>query len=265
MSEHDKFRTPRLEGRTAIVTEARAGHRVGHGPAAGGRGFPCLHHSTKGRSVGQSRSSVPDSGVVAVAGRADNPAHRRELLGAVIEHFGRLDILANNAGFNAVNGELVDLYLGSACKIVEVKSFGTRAWRQNVSRRLCLQFAKRSASVMNLSPVTGQMLPRRIGFYGISSAAVAHLTGTLAVEMRPHIRVDFVAPAVIETRFAKALYEGNGAEVAVRHPLGRLGESNDVVAAAALLASSDAAWITGQAINLKRGNNLPPTLHDHFL
>ena len=62
-----------------------------------------------------------------------------------------------------------------------------------------------------------------------------------------------VAPAVVKTQFAQALYEGKEAEVAARYPLGRLGTPEDIAAAVAFLASSDSAWITGQVINLDGG------------
>jgi NAD(P)-dependent dehydrogenase (short-subunit alcohol dehydrogenase family) len=92
-----------------------------------------------------------------------------------------------------------------------------------------------------------------IGLYGISKAALEHLTRTLAVELGPDIRINAVAPAVVKTKFARALYEGKEAEVSALYPLRRLGNPDDVAAAVAFLASSDAAWITGQIFNIDGG------------
>jgi len=92
-----------------------------------------------------------------------------------------------------------------------------------------------------------------IGFYGVSKAAVTHLTRTLAAELAPAIRVNAVAPAVIKTKFARALYEGREEQAAAGYPLGRLGSPEDVAAAVAFLASDDAAWITGQTLVIDGG------------
>lgn len=92
-----------------------------------------------------------------------------------------------------------------------------------------------------------------IGWYGVSKAANAHLTRTLGVELGPDVRVNAVAPAVVKTQFARALYEGREDEVAADYPMKRLGTPEDVAGAVTFLASADASWVTGQVINLDGG------------
>lgn len=104
-----------------------------------------------------------------------------------------------------------------------------------------------------LSSVTGQVPSEGIGYCGVSKAANAHLARTLAVELGPAIRVNAVAPAVVKTRFAAALYEGKEAEVAGDYPLKRLGHTEDIAAAVAYLVSDDASWVTGQVLTLDGG------------
>ena len=82
----------------------------------------------------------------------------------------------------------------------------------------------------------------------------------LAAELAPRVRVNAVAPAVVRTKFAAALYEGHEAEAAAAYPLRRLGEPEDVAAAVAFLASADSAWITGQTVVIDGGASLRVTL-----
>ena len=89
--------------------------------------------------------------------------------------------------------------------------------------------------------------------YGLSKAALIYLTEQLAVELGPKIRVNAVAPAVVKTKFALALYEGREEEVARRYPVGRLGVPEDVGSAVAFLLSDQASWITGQTLVLDGG------------
>jgi 3-oxoacyl-[acyl-carrier protein] reductase len=72
--------------------------------------------------------------------------------------------------------------------------------------------------------------------------------------------VNAIAPAVVKTRFAAKLYEADEAAVAASYPLGRLGVPEDVGAAAAFLASADAAWITGQTLVVDGGGSLRASL-----
>jgi 3-oxoacyl-[acyl-carrier protein] reductase len=95
-----------------------------------------------------------------------------------------------------------------------------------------------------------------ISFYGVSKAALSHLTACLAVELGPSVRVNAVAPGVVKTRFAGPLYEGREEQVAAAYPLKRLGVPEDVAGAVAFLASDDAAWLTGQTIVVDGGVTL---------
>ena len=112
-------------------------------------------------------------------------------------------------------------------------------------------------AIVNVASLAGQHPSPGIGIYGASKAALINLTQQLAYELaHRRIRVNAVAPAVVKTRFAEALYAENEEKVAAGYPLGRLGEPDDIAAAVAYLASSDASWVTGQVITLDGGKTL---------
>ncbi len=83
-----------------------------------------------------------------------------------------------------------------------------------------------------------------------------HITQELAVELGPDIRVNAVAPAVVKTKFATALYEGREDEVSATYPLKRLGVPEDIGSVVAFLLSEDAAWLTGQVVVIDGGLTL---------
>ncbi|CAO0836952.1 SDR family oxidoreductase OS=Streptomyces microflavus OX=1919 GN=HUT09_04080 PE=3 SV=1 [Streptomyces microflavus] len=80
-----------------------------------------------------------------------------------------------------------------------------------------------------------------------------NLTAQLAHEFAPVVRVNAIAPAVIKTKFAEALYEGREAEAVSAYPLGRLGVPEDIGGAAAFLTSAQSDWITGQTLVVDGG------------
>lgn len=243
----------RLSGKNAIVTGASRGIGLAIAQRLVSEGARVAITARKEDALGQAAASFPDGTVIAIAGKADDPQHRVDVFDTVAREFGGLDILVNNAGINPVYGPLVDLELGGARKVLEVNLLGTLAWIQGAFHHPDLQFARRGGSVVNLSSVTGQVPSPGIGWYGVSKAAISHLTRTLSVELGPAIRVNAVSPAVVKTEFARALYEGKEDEVTADYPLGRLGTPEDIAAAVSFLVSSDASWITGQVLNLDGG------------
>ncbi|MGW8483036.1 SDR family oxidoreductase [Microbacterium sp. NPDC055903] len=240
-----------LDGRIALVTGASRGIGLAIAQRLAADGATVCITARRREQLDEALATLPD-GAIAVAGGADDPAHRAAVLARIDEELGGLDILVNNAGINSVYGPLVDLDLDAARKILEVNVIGTLAWTQEAVRA-GLGDGPHGGVVVNLSSVTGDVPSAGIGWYGVSKAAVSHLTRTLSVELAPRVRVNAVAPAVVKTRFARALYEGREEEVASAYPLGRLGAPEDVADAVAYLTSDASSWVTGQVLTLDGG------------
>jgi NAD(P)-dependent dehydrogenase (short-subunit alcohol dehydrogenase family) len=110
--------------------------------------------------------------------------------------------------------------------------------------------------VVNMASTGGLVVAPGIGHYDVTKAALIHLTRTLAHELAPKVRVNAIAPGLVKTDFARALWETNEAAAASRVPLRRLGEPQDIANAALYLASDLSSWTTGQTLVVDGGSIL---------
>ena len=186
----------------------------------------------------------------------DYAVHREDVVRQALWNFGSIDFLVNNAGINTTYGPMVDVELGAARKIVEVNCLATLSWVQCVHEAW---MKEHGGAIVNVSSVSSVRPARNIGFYGATKAMVNSITESLALELGPHIRVNGVAPAVVKTRFATALYEGREDEVILGYPLRRLGVPEDIGGVVSFLLSEDAAWMTGQTLVIDGGATLTST------
>ncbi|MER6473002.1 SDR family oxidoreductase [Streptomyces collinus] len=241
---------PELSGKVALVTGASRGIGYGVAEALVARGDRvCI----TGRNEDALKEAVERLGadrVIGVAGKAHDLAHQTEAVGRTMEAFGRLDFLVNNAGTNPVFGPIADLDLDVARKVFEtnvVSALGLaqktwHAWQKD-----------NGGAIVNIASIAGLAPSPFIGAYGVSKAAMINLTQQLAHEFAPKVRVNAIAPAVVKTKFAQALYEGREAEAASSYPLGRLGVPADIGGAVAFLTSTQSDWVTGQTLVVDGG------------
>jgi 3-oxoacyl-[acyl-carrier protein] reductase len=244
----------RFEGKVAVVTGASRGIGLAIAERLVADGARVCITARKQQALDEAVTALGGPGhAIAVAGRADDTRHQADAVKATIEAFGSLDLLVNNTGINPVYGPLVDLDLDAARKVFEVNCLAALSWVQQAHRAW---MGEHGGAIVNVSSVAGMRPAPGIGFYGASKAMLSHLTAELAVELGPGIRVNAVAPAVVKTRFATALYEGREDEVAAAYPLKRLGRPEDIGGVVAFLLSGDALWVTGQIIVIDGGLTL---------
>ncbi len=238
------------DGRVALVTGASRG--IGYAVAEALVAAGCRVCVT-GRDEDALKAAVERLGpdrALGVAGKAHDEAHQERAVARAMEEFGRIDHLVNNAGTNPAFGPIADVDLAVARKVFETNvvsalGFAQRTWHAWQKEN--------GGSIVNIASVAGLAPSPFIGVYGVSKAAMVNLTVQLAAEFAPGVRVNAIAPAVVKTRFAAALYEGREEEAAAGYPLGRLGVPQDIGGAAAFLLSDQAAWITGQTLVVDGG------------
>ena len=243
-----------LSSKVAIVTGASRGIGLGVARRLVDEGAKVVITARKAEALAEAVESLGGSEhALAIAGSASDPEHRTEVVTRTIETFGSLDLLVNNTGINPAYGPLVDLDLDVARKILDTNAVAALAWVQEAHRAW---MKEHGGAVVNVSSVAGVKPAPGIAMYGASKATLRSLTESLAVELGPDIRVNGVAPAVVKTRFASALYEGREEQVAAAYPLKRLGMPEDIGSAVAFLLSDDASWMTGQTLVLDGGLTL---------
>ena len=244
----------RFEGKTAIITGASRGIGLGIAGRLVTEGARVVITARNQDALDQAAAGLGGPGrALAVAGKADDAEHQADVVGRALESFGSIDFLVNNTGINPSYGPILEVDPGAARKIIEVNCLAALAWVRQVHDAW---MGEHGGSVVNVSSVAGLRPPSNIAFYGASKAMLTYLTQTLAVELGPDVRVNAVAPAVVKTKLATALYEGREDEVAASYPLKRLGVPEDVAGPVAFLLSEDAAWITGALLVIDGGLSL---------
>lgn len=242
--------TPEPTGKVALITGASRGIGLAIAEALVARGDRvCI----TGRTEEPLKEAVEKLGAdraIGVVGRAHHDEHQVIAVERTMEAFGRIDHLVNNAGTNPVFGPMADLDLDVARKVYDINVLSALGFAQKTWKAWQ---AANGGTIVNIASLAGISASPFIGAYGMSKAAMVNLTLQLAHEFAPQVRVNSIAPAVVKTKFAEALYEGREAEVVAGYPLARLGLPEDIGGAVAFLTSDQSGWITGQNLVVDGG------------
>ncbi|WP_040779884.1 SDR family oxidoreductase [Nocardia pneumoniae] len=243
-----------LLGKSALVTGASRG--IGKAVAAEllGRGANVLITARKKDPLDAAAAELRELGhqgqVVALAGNSGVAEDRAAAVERAVTEFGSLDVLINNTGINPVFGSLMDADLDAVRKIFDVNVVAALGYIQEAYKAW---MRDHGGAVVNVASVAGIRSTGVIAAYGASKAALIRLTDELAWQLGPKIRVNAVAPGVIKTKFADALYSADEERAASVYPMKRLGSPEDVARLIGFLVSDEAAWITGETVRVDGG------------
>jgi len=248
----------RLDGKTALVTGASRGIGLAIARRYAEAGASVMLSSRKPEALEDAAASLAglDGDVAWHAAHAGDPDAAAACVAATIDRFGSLDILVNNAATNPHFGPMLEIDRAQAMKTVEVNQLGVLAWCQAAYRAALEQHG---GSIVNIASIGGLGPEPGIGWYNVTKAAVIHLTRQLAYELAPGVRVNALAPGLVRTYFARALWEAHEDAVSAQIPLRRIGEPDDIGSAALFLVSDAASWITGAVLAVDGGATSRPS------
>ncbi len=242
----------RLDGKVVVVTGGTRGigRAIAEACAVAGAGIVVV--ARKAPELEETADAIGALGakVVSVQGSVSDPAVAETAVAEAISQLGRCDIVVNNAAINPVFGPLMDADDGAIAKVFDANiaaplRFVRAAWNGWMHEH--------GGSVLNVVSVGGMRPGPFIGAYNVSKAALIHLTRQLAQELAPGVRVNAIAPALVKTDMARALWEPNEEAMARSHALGRLGVPDDIASGALFLVSEAASWITGEVLVVDGG------------
>jgi len=249
-----------LTDKVAIITGSSRGIGRAVAETMAGLGAKVVISSRRAEACESVAAAIRARGAEAavIACNVSRKTEVEALVAGTLAHYGRIDILVCNAAVNPVFGPLAQLSDEAFDKIMgaNVKS---NIWLANLV--IPGMASRGGGAVVIISSIGGLRGSEMLGAYGISKAADFALARALAVEWGPrNVRVNCVAPGLVKTDFARALWEDE-ARLAVRTartPLRRIALPEEIGPIAAFLASPAASFITGQIIVADGGVTIAP-------
>lgn len=236
-----------LTGSVAVVTGASRGIGRSIAETLADAGAQVVLASRKQEALDEVAQTIRSNGGIAVAIAAHNgdKAALKALVNETIERFGKLDILVNNAATNPHFGTILEADDSYWRKTIDVNLMGN-VWLTQAA--VGHMRAGGGGKIINIASIVGLNPGRYQGIYSITKAGIVSLTKTLAVELgADNIQVNAVAPGLIKTKFARAIWENDALldGVIAQTPAGRIGQAADIAGMALYLASPASNFTTG--------------------
>jgi len=244
-----------LSGRVALVTGASRGIGSAIAEILAEHGAQVVLSSRKQADLDTEADRINakhGEKATPLAAHAGKPEDMERLVEAVIKRFSRIDILVNNAATNPYFGPLIGAELAAWDKTFEVNLRGVFVLTKLVYQA---SMEAHGGAIVNVASIGGLRPGIGLGVYNVTKAGVIMLTRQLARELGGKVRVNAIAPGVIKTRFAEALW-GNPEildRVLAQNPMGRIGVPEEVAAAALFLASDAASYVNGEVLVVDGG------------
>ncbi|AUW56989.1 short-chain dehydrogenase [Sphingobium sp. SCG-1] len=253
-----------LTGRVAIVTGSTRGIGRAIAEAYADAGARVVISSRKQPSCEEVAAAINakhnEERAIAIAASISDKSALEALVAETRQRFGKIDILVCNAASNPYYGPMAGISDEQFRKIFDNNVLANHWLITMVSPEMV---ERRDGSIIVVSSIGGLIGSDVIGPYNISKAADFQMVRNLAVEFGQHnVRVNAIAPGVIRTDFARALWEDPKAEAALQRatPLERIGEPGEIAGAAVFLASKGGAYVTGQGIVVDGGSTIKSSL-----
>ncbi|HKW96425.1 MAG TPA: SDR family oxidoreductase [Bryobacteraceae bacterium] len=241
-----------LNGKVAIVTGGSRGIGKAIAGAFAREGATAVICGRKQESLDGVAEEL-GSGVVPMACHVGKPDDLKRLVDTVMEKFGHIDILVNNAATNVAQGPCLTIDDGQFDKMIEVNLKSAFRLIRMVAPGMC---RRGSGSIINIASIAG-LRPQFEGLmYSLTKAALIMMTKSYALELGPHgVRVNAIAPGLIQTVLSEYFWkdEARLAETLRRQPVKHLGQPAEIAEIALMLASDKASYLTGQVITVDGG------------